>query len=276
MSGFSRAAHARFSLVLKASFNKRHNDVIWLVLALCLVPIAALVLWPFLKAERGAADITEDWTRASLKAALAAVDKDEARGVLSTEAANIQRADIAKAAQDLPEHHPVTAEAKKSRNGFILAAAALIFAPCLLFGGYMALGTADPETAQKTALAAQSAEAPQTLEAAIAAVETRLESEPESGRLWAALGDLKIRNQDLLGAETALEKAVSLLEGSDAEQARLWLMLAMTRRSQGRPLSDDSIIAPLEKSLALDPASPAAILLKRAKAEIAPPAPDSP
>lgn len=242
--------------------------MIWFVLALSLLLIAAIILWPFIKPERvKEAREAEDWNRASLKTILAAIDKDEARGVLSPSAAIIQRESIAKKAQSISmvtgEHNDLTPH----RRGFILAAGALILAPCFLFGAYMMLGTIDPISAQNTALATQQAPQPQTVVDAIAAVESQIERDPENANLWAALGDLKIRNQDLSGAEIAFETAVSLPVINDTEKSRLWLILAMTRRSQGLPLSDAAVVEPLENSLALDAQSPAAILLQRVKSE---------
>ncbi len=268
MSGFSRAVLGLCFLALKASFNEKVSVVIWFVLALCLLVIAAIILWPFLRAEptQARADI-DDWDRASLKAALAAIDKDEARGILKAEAADAQRADIAKKAQNYNPDSKAAAGEKPKQFGFIMAAAMLLIAPCLLFGGYIMLGTTNPKASQEAALAQQIARQPHSLEDAIISVEKRIEAAPDNGNLWALLGDLKIRNEDLTGAEAALEKAVKLPASNDAEKARLWLILAMTRRSQGLPLSDASVKEPLEKSLELDANSPAAILLKRANPE---------
>lgn len=247
--------------------------MIWFVLALCLLVIAALVLRPFLKPINTADQAYDDWSRASLKAALAAVDKDESRGILTEDAANIQRADIARKAKDLGLDDDKSSQAPSSqrssgRGGFIIAATALILAPCFLFGTYKLLGTDNPGAAQQAALKAQRLQ-PQlsSLDAAILSIKAQIEADPENARLWAALSDLKIRSQDLSGAEAALETAVNLPTANDKEKAQLWLMLAMTRRSQGLPLSDGSIIEPLEKSLAFDPASPAARLLERARSE---------
>lgn len=253
--------------------------MIWLVLAVCLLFIAAIVMWPFLRpAPIEERRPYEDWNRASLKAALAAVDKDEARGVLSPQAAQAQRIIIAQKGEALEQAGRAdlsqsSLSQSSGHSGFIIAAAALVFAPGLLFGAYILLGTAAPEAAQQAALTAQQAQQPQNLTEAIAAIEARIEADPDNGRLWAVLSDLKIRNQDLSGAEAALEKAVNLPTESDKEKAQLWLILAMTRRSQGLPLSDESIIEPLEMSLSLDAASPAAILLERAQSET-PQAPD--
>ena len=216
------------------------------------------VLWPFLKAAPQTQ--AADWTRESLKAALAATDKDEARGVLSADAANQQRSDIAakaKAAMD------VSAAPRSSvgRKGFIIAALGLILAPILLFGGYMSLGTPDLKAAQTSA-----GQPEITLQAAITALEARLGTTPDDARMWASLGDLKIRNDDFVGAEAAFKQAVSLPIENSQEAARLWMILAMTRRTQGAALTDPSVVGPLEKSLALDENSPAAILLEQVKA----------
>jgi len=242
--------------------------MIWFVLALCLLLIAGLVLHPFLKPAEAAHELRDDWSRASLKAALAAVDKDETRGILTQEAANIQRADIAKKAKSLESQGDEAPQTSSGRGGFIIAAAALIIAPCFLFGAYKILGTDNPAAAQQAALKAQQRQ-PQlsSLDAAILSIKAQIEADPENARLWAALSDVKIRNQDLSGAEAALETAVNLPTANDKEKAQLWLMLAMTRRSQGLPLSDGSVIEPLEKSLAFDPASPAARLLERVRSE---------
>jgi len=243
--------------------------MIWFVLALCLLVIAALVLRPFLKPVNTADQAHDDWSRASLKAALAAVDKDESRGILTEDAANIQRADIARKAKDLGLDDDKSSQAPSSqrssgRGGFVIAATALILAPSFLFGTYKLLGTDNPTAALK---AQRLQPHLSSLDAAILSIKAQIEADPENARLWAALSDLKIRSQDLSGAEAALETAVNLPTANDKEKAQLWLMLAMTRRSQGLPLSDGSIIEPLEKSLAFDPASPAARLLERARSE---------
>ena len=223
----------------------------------------ACVLLPFLKPSR-APEAQTDWTRESLKAALAAVDKDEARGVLSSDAADQQRSDIAAKAKAAFENVDAPREAdsaaRGSRKGLIIAALGLVLAPILLFGGYMSLGSPSPQPAK--------AVQPEiTLQAAITALEARLGNQPDDARLWASLGDLKIRNEDFVGAEAAFEQAVSLPIEDRGEAARLWMILAMTRRTQGVELSDPSVTGPLEKSLELDENSPAAILLERAKGE---------
>lgn len=236
--------------------------MIWFVLTLCLLLIMVCVLWPFLKAAPQTQ--AADWTRESLKAALAATDKDEARGVLSADAANQQRSDIAakaKAAMD------VSAAPRSSvgRKGFIIAALGLILAPILLFGGYMSLGTPDLKAAQVSAAQINTAQPEITLQAAITALEARLGTTPDDARMWASLGDLKIRNDDFIGAEAAFKQAVSLPIENSQEAARLWMILAMTRRTQGVELTDPSVVGPLEKSLELDENSPAAILLEKIK-----------
>ena len=233
--------------------------MIWFVLTLCLLLIMVCVLWPFLKAAPH--EGSTDWTRESLKAALAAVDKDEARGVLSADAANLQRRDIAAKAEAALD---VAAEPAKPprRAGLIIAAVGLCLAPILLFGGYMSLGTPDPKAAQVSTVQPEI-----TLDAAIAALEARLGTTPDDARMWASLGDLKIRNEDFVGAEAAIKQAVSLPIENSQEAARLWMILAMTRRTQGAALTDPSVVGPLEKSLELDENSPAAILLERVKSE---------
>lgn len=255
--------------------------MIWFVLTLCLVTLMTIVLWPFLKPVEQIQEQT-DWTRASLKAALAAVDKDEARGVLSRGSADQQRAEIAVQAKATFETNTdlnaASLSTPKSRFGFILAALSLALAPILLFGAYLFLGTPDPVTAQKTALqevmaqqaATQleaNAKAEINLDEAIKTIEARLEKTPDDGRAWAVLGDLKIRNQDFIGAEAAFVKAAELPSETAQEKAQIWLLLAMTRRTQGRELNDPSVVEALQKSLELDSNSPAAILLERIEDE---------
>ena len=252
--------------------------MIWMVLLLALIAIMIVVLWPFLRPK--SEDMQSDWTRQSLKAALAAVDKDEARGVLSVDAADAQRTDIARQADlafkkgglsETGKNFHLKGETVKGRAGFICVAGILLLAPVLLWGGYMELGTKNPQAAEKAALQnAEKGTAGQqtlTIEAAIVKIEARLEQTPEEGLLWAALGDLKNRQADFVGAEAAFEQALRYSAESSEETARLWLVLAMTRRTQGRPLSDPSVVAPLKKSLELDPSSPAAILLARIQEE---------
>jgi len=60
---------------------------------------------------------------------------------------------------------------------------------------------------------------------------------------------------------------VALPFSTPQEGAQLWLILAMTRRTQGVELSDPLVAEPLKKSLALDETSPAAILLARIEDE---------
>lgn len=247
--------------------------MIWFILTACLLLIAAAILWPFLKPETASSErltFEADWTEASLKAALAAVDKDEARGVLSAGSAGSQRVHIAAQAE---QHFTADENVKTAprRAGFIVATAGLLAAPLLLFGLYMALGTPDPASAEKQAQAQRAQTniaAPEiNLEDGIALLEDRLLKQPDDSRAWAALGDLKIRSQDLVGAEAAFQRALDLPMNDNLEAARLWMILAMTRRSQGLELSDPSIVGPLEKSLVLDPSSPAAILLERINQE---------
>ena len=233
--------------------------MIWFVLTLCLLLIMACVLLPFLKPAVPVPHT--DWTRESLKAALAAADKDEARGVLSAAAANQQRRDIAGKAKAALDAESQT-RTRAGRTGFIIAAVGLLLAPAVLFGGYWALGTPSPQPAQTI-------EPQITLEGAIAALEARLETTPDDAKLWASLGDLKIRNEDFVGAEAAFERAVGLPIENSEEAAQLWMILAMTRRTQGVELSDPKVVGPLEKSLALDENSPAAILLERIKDDAA-------
>ena len=263
--------------------------MIWFILTLCLIAVMAIVLWPFLKASPVTA--STDWTRASLKAALAAVDKDEARGLLSFETANQQRAEIAakaKAAfEDDTDLKPSSVQASsqasphasRPRLGFILAALSLALAPILLFGAYLFLGTPDPASAEKLAakalitqqaaaqLEAQNANGEVNVDDAIKALEGRLNEAPNDSRAWAALGDLKIRAGDFIGAEAAFVQAASLPNENTQEKAQIWLLLAMTRRTQGRELNDPSVVEALQKSLALDANSPAAILLQRIEDE---------
>ena len=239
-----------------------------------------VVLWPFLRPTSDG--VQTDWTRQSLKAALAAVDKDEARGVLSAEAAEAQRVDIARKAEAALNGSevdgPHMATLPKGRAAFICVAIILLIVPVLLWGGYARLGTANPQVAEAAAQkAAEKAaqekaqgaqgQAALTLESAIAEIEARLKDAPEEGRLWVALGDLKNRQADYAGAEVAFEQAVLYSTEQPESMAQLWLILAMTRRSQGLPFSDPSIVEPLERSLALDPNSPAAILLARIEGE---------
>ncbi|MEP6342192.1 MAG: c-type cytochrome biogenesis protein CcmI [Maricaulaceae bacterium] len=240
-----------------------------MVLFFALMAITLIVLWPFLRPTSDG--VQTDWTRQSLKAALAAVDKDEARGVLSAEAAEAQRVDIARKAEAAltrsdADRSPMAAR-PKGRAAFICVSIILVIAPVLLWAGYARLGTPNPQRAEaaaqeKVQLGAQ-AQADLTLESAIAEIETRLKDTPEEGRLWVALGDLKNRQADYAGAEAAFEQAVLYSKEQSEGMAQLWLILAMTRRSQGLPFSDPSIVEPLERSLALDPNSPAAILLAR-------------
>lgn len=246
--------------------------MIWFVLTLCLLPIMLVVLWPFLRPAKNIEGA--DWTKASLKAALAAVDKDEARGVLNAAAADRQRAKIAADAEIVFAQTPQSEMPSQGRKGFIMAAASLVIAPWLLFGAYTFLGTPNPAVAQKKAVDAANVQRPEiTLAEAISALEARLEDNPDNSQAWAALGDLKIRNDDLVGAEAAFERAVALPAAGAEEGARLWLLLAMTRRTQGRPLSDPSVMEPLKKSLELDANSPAAVLLRRIEDEAANEAP---
>ena len=264
--------------------------MVWTVLFLALLAIMFVVLWPFLRPnfEETPKETPSDWTRQSLKAALAAVDKDEARGVLSGDAADSQRADIAQQAElaftkgetgETDENTDLNRRDAQGRAGFICVAGILLLAPVLLWGGYMHLGTKNPQDAERAALKTAELEtaAQQTLtiEAAVLKIEARLKEMPEEGLLWAALGDLKNRQADYVGAEAAFEQALRYSDessegataASSEERARLWLVLAMTRRTQGRPLSDPSVVAPLKKSLELDPSSPAAILLARIQEE---------
>ena len=234
----------------------------------------SVVLWPFLRPlpELKA----ENWTQSSLKAALAAVDKDEARGILSTAQARAQRAEIAaKAVAVLSEAPDISAEpqdipaTRQNRTGFILAALCLVVAPALLFGGYVGLGTPDPVLAERQAVQKTIAnQRPNiSLDEAINALETRLIETPNDPKAWTALGDLKIRNEDYIGAEAAFVRASELPIDNKVDGARLWLLLAMTRRTQGRELSDPLVVEPLQKSLELDPSSPAAVLLGRIQEE---------
>ena len=243
-----------------------------MILCLALIAIMLVVLWPFLRPQSN--KLSDDWTRQSLKAALAAVDKDEARGVLSAEVAAGQRADIARKAESVLKTANAgdthQANQPKGRAAFMCAAIILLIAPVLLWGGYTHLGTPNPQDEQAKAAATRAqleaaAQPTLTLETAIGEIEARLKGRPEDGGLWAALGDLKNRQADYAGAEEAFEQAV-LYSADDSEgMARLWLVLAMTRRTQGLPLSDPSVIEPLQRSLDLDPNSPAAILLERAQ-----------
>ena len=225
------------------------------------------ILGPFLRPQP-MTQSGEDWSRSALKAALAAVDKDEARGVLSESEAARQRADIAAKAKAVLEEREEIAPAPKGRSGLIIAAVSLAIAPVILFGAYLVLGTPYPKAVEKNAQAAAAQRSSEIgINEAIAQLEAELENTPEDSRLWARLGDLKIRNEDFIGAEAAFERAVALPFAAPEEGARLWLILAMTRRTQGLELSDPKIVAPLKKSLELDENSPSAILLERIEAE---------
>lgn len=232
-----------------------------------------VILWPFLRPQSG--DQSGDWTRQSLKAALAAVDKDEARGVLSSDAADAQRANIAhKASLTLNNDNENDANDRaqpKGKAAFFCVAIILVIAPVVLWGSYAHLGTVNPQAAETAAQSQLQREAalqsPLTLESAATEIKARLKDEPESGRLWAALGDVENRQGNYAEAEVAYEQAIRYSEDSSEDLARFWLILAMTRRTQGLPLSDPTVVDPLRKSLALDPSSPAAILLQRLESD---------
>lgn len=225
------------------------------------------VLWPFLRPTPMEAGRT-DWSRAALRAALAAVDKDEARGILSADDANRQRADIAAKARAALGDSSDGTSLPRSRKGLVIAGASLCLAPVIVFGAYLTLGTPDPSAAQKRALASVSdTQQEVNFDALIKALDAQLETRPDDSQLWARLADIKIRKEDFTGAEAALERAVALPFSTPQEGAQLWLILAMTRRTQGVELSDPLVAEPLKKSLALDETSPAAILLARIEDE---------
>lgn len=227
--------------------------MIWLVLALLTLAAAMSVLAPL---ARNRAAATAAASRKAIDVAfyeseLAAIARDEARGLMGPREAEAARAEAARRLISAPAE---TAEARSSRGarlGAALLALALVFGVGL--GLYLKIGS--PEMPDQPLLARQQAP-PERMDmmAAVARVEAHLAANPQDGRGHDVLAPIYMQLGRYADAARALAQASRLL-GATAEREAMQAEAHMLA-GQGRmtPEAREAVA----RALAIEPALPQA------------------
>ena len=234
--------------------------MIWIIFALMVAGVLALLLVPLVRAPKLAPGRIA-YDLAVYKDQLTEIDRDLDRGVLTGDQGDSARTEIQRRMLAAAEHAQPTAKAAPSpKRPMALAAGLALAVPALSFGLYGMLGSpAMPD--QPYAARAASINEMQTQVAMIkdmvAKLATRLQQNPEDGRGWAMLG----RSLRVLGesdkARDAYARALPLMPG-DAHVRLEYASLLLEDVPAGSPLPPP-FVGLMRDVLAIDGETPDAL-----------------
>lgn len=230
---------------------------LWIAFSLLTVLAALAVLVPLARAGRGAAMAAALHDAEVYKSQLAEVERDLDRGLISQEAAQAARTEIARRliaadreAQRGSGTAPAAADAAAKGGAArlrLVQAAALVMVPLGTVGAYIAYGSPDlPDLPLSARL-----EAPaqgRSLPDLVARVERHLADNPEDGRGWDVVAPVYMRMGRPQDAAAAYARAIRLL-GSDVRRE--------TDRGEALVVANNGIVsaeahAAFERAVAMD------------------------
>ncbi|MCB1452597.1 MAG: c-type cytochrome biogenesis protein CcmI [Rhizobiaceae bacterium] len=187
--------------------------VFWIAAALLTATACLAVLWPFLR-PAGQAETGHDVE--VYRDQLAEVERDMARGAISTAEAEEAKAEIGRRILKTADRTPGESGPAGASLTRIAASLAIVLVPAVSLGGYLLLGS---PTLPDQALAARLATNPSdnSIDELIARAERHLVQNPQDGRGWDVLAPIYLRVGRSEEAVIAFRNAIRL-NGSNAER----------------------------------------------------------
>ncbi len=228
--------------------------MIWIVFALMVVAVLAVILVPLLR-RRGPQPARVEYDLAVYRDQLAEVERDVERGVLTADQAGNASVEIQRRILAAADAAKTTGTAAAtSRRPLAWAAAVAVLVPLLSVGIYARLGSPalpdQPYAARAAVIEQDKAQADQ-FQRMVDTLAARLRQQPNDGAGWAMLG----RSLGVLGqtdkAQDAYEKALPLLPG-DAQVRLEYGSLLLNDIPQGAPLPP-RFVAVMREALGIDP-----------------------
>lgn len=231
--------------------------MIWIVFALMVAAVLAVILVPLLRG-RGPQATRAEYDLAVYRDQLAEVDRDVERGVLTADQAEAARVEIQRRMLSIAPG--AKAAGGKALRPAAVAAAVAVAVPLVSFGIYYKLGNPalpdQPYAARAAQIAQDKAQANQFQEM-VDTLAARLQQQPGDGKGWAMLG----RSLAVLGqtdrAQDAYEKALPLLPG-DAQVRLEYATLLLADVPEDGPVPP-RVAAIMREVLAIDPDNPRAL-----------------
>lgn len=230
--------------------------MIGIALAFSLVVVGVLA-WPVLRrgqpvADRAAYDLTV------FQDQLKEVDRDLARGVLTTAEADAARLEIQRrilAVSRAPAEHVTTGT---GRSRWVAVGVTALAVPLIALGVYMQVGTPDPEEAQLAAVAAGGAEdmSQTDIDALVDRLAARVAADPENTQGLAMLARA-YRDLGRYGESAATYRKLAELQPQADNFSLLGEVLIAERNGQVSPDAHDALMS----ALAIDRTDPRARFL---------------
>ena len=224
---------------------------IWIVFAVLTALAALAVLVPLMRARRRAASAALRDVEV-YKAQLGEVERDLERGLVTPEAAEAARTEIARRllAANREAERGASGTVSVSGSGPLRAVqlVAIVGVPALALGAYLATGSPDlPDQPLQARL-----EAPATgrsLEELVARVEHQLSRNPSDGRGWAVLAPVYMRMGRAEDAAAAYASAIRLLGSSPERETDMGEALVIANKG----IVSAEARAAFERAVKLDP-----------------------
>jgi cytochrome c-type biogenesis protein CcmH len=222
----------------------------WIVAALLTAAACAAVLWPFLKPAKPAGSGHD---MEVYRDQLAEVDRDLARGAISSAEAEEAKAEIGRRILHIADKENASRNSGDSRATRMTASLAVLVLPVLALGTYWFLGSPHlPDQALETRLASDPAG--NSVDELIARAERHLAENPADGRGWDVLAPIYLRVGRTEDAVIAYRNAIRLNGSSAGRQTGLGD--ALFRKAGGTVTAEAQ--AAFENALAAAPADPKA------------------
>jgi len=220
----------------------------WLTAALLTLAASTAVLWPFLRAPAGAAEVAGHDIEV-YRDQLREVERDARVGLVGAAEAEEARAEIGRRILRLADGKADGAPRMASdRIGRLLVSAAVLAVPVLGWGAYAVLGSpALPDQRLEARLAKSPAES--SMDELVARAELHLRQNPQDGRGWDVLAPIYLRLGRNDDAVTAFRNAIRLDGGSAQREGGLGEALV----AAGQGIVGADARAAFERALAADP-----------------------